>query len=273
MIADLHTHTNASDGQLNAQELAAQAAALGIDVLSITDHDTVDADRSIAANAPGLPRIVPGIELSTQWSNCGIHVLGLNIDLGSDALATAIAYQGHARMQRAEQIAGRFERAGVFGTLEGAQMIAGKLIVGRPHFAQYLVDSGHVKDAAQAFRRYLGAGKIGDVKQHWATLTTIIDWIRASGGTAVLAHPGKYGLTRARRTALIEEFKKLGGQGLEIVSGRQDPALTDALAAAAKAHGLLASAGSDFHQPGQPWARLGMPLDLPRGTRPVWEAW
>jgi len=273
MIADLHTHTTASDGSLDPAELCVQAAAAGIELLSITDHDTVDAFAGLKFDRPAAPRIAPGVEFSTQWEGCGIHVLGLNIDPASDAIAAATEFQAEARLHRAAQIAERLERLGARNVLGGAQAIAGRRTVGRPHIAQHLVESGFVKDPAQAFNRYLGAGKIGDVKQHWAPLETIIAWIRAAGGIAVLAHPGKYGLTRTRRNKLIAAFTAHGGQGLEVISGQQDPALTAALAAAANAHGLLASAGSDFHRPKQAWARLGMPLNLPPDCRPVWDRW
>ena len=133
--------------------------------------------------------------------------------------------------------------------------------------------SSTARTLPQAFRKFLGAGKAGDVKQHWAPFAQIIDWIRDSGGTAVLAHPGKYGLTRTRRLALVEEFCRLGGQGIEVISGLQDPRLTQSLAEAASVHDLLAACGSDFHRPGQSWAQLGMPLTLPPNCRPVWDAW
>lgn len=273
MIVDLHTHTNASDGSLTATELLQQAAAAGIELLSITDHDTLAAYATLRARDPGTPRLVGGIEFSTEWRGCGIHVLGLNITLASDAMRTATTFQHHARTQRAEKIAERLERIGVEGALDGARAHAHGGLLGRPHFARHLVASGFVKDMGQAFRKFLGAGKIGDVKQHWAPLERIIDWIRDSGGTAVLAHPGRYGLTHTRRNALITDFAASGGEGLEIVSGKQEPSLTATLATTAGKLGLLTSCGSDFHHPGQPWARLGMPITLPRGCRPVWDAW
>jgi len=273
MIVDLHTHTNASDGSLAAAELLREAAAAGVGLLSITDHDTLAAYRGLVPGKPGEPRLVGGIELSTTWRGCGIHVLGLNVSVGSDAMRAATSFQSAARTERAEKIAERLERAGVERALDGARAHANGGLIGRPHFARHLVSSGFVKDFAQAFQKYLGAGKIGDVKQHWAPLGQIVEWIRDSGGNAVLAHPGRYGLTHTRRNALIADFAAIGGTGLELVSGRQEPSLTATLAAAAAKLGLLASCGSDFHHPGQPWARVGMNLALPPDCRPVWESW
>ncbi|MGR9091457.1 MAG: PHP domain-containing protein [Gammaproteobacteria bacterium] len=273
MIVDLHTHTNASDGSLNATELLQQATAAGVELLSITDHDTLDAYATLPARDPKAPQLIGGIELSTEWRGCGIHVLGLNVGLSSDAMRAATTFQCHARAQRAEKIAERLEQIGVERALAGARTYANGGQIGRPHFARHLVASGFVKDFGQAFRKFLGAGKIGDVKQHWAPLERIVGWIRDSGGTAVLAHPGRYGLTHTRRNALITDFAATGGTGLEIISGRQEPSLTATLATTAGKLGLLASCGSDFHHPGQPWARIGMPVTLPSDCRPVWETW
>ena len=257
MIIDLHTHTSASDGSLSATELLQHAVAAGVDVLSITDHDTLAAYATLPACGPTAPRLVGGIEFSTAWRGCGIHVLGLNIALASDAMRAATAFQHDARTQRAEKIAERLERIGVEHALDGARAYANGGLIGRPHFARHLVASGFVKDFSQAFRKFLGAGKIGDVKQHWAPLDRIVGWIRDSGGTAVLAHPGRYGLTHRRRNALVTDFAASGGEGLEVISGKQEPSLTATLAATAAKLGLLASCGSDFHHPGQPWAQIG----------------
>jgi len=273
MIADLHTHTTASDGTLSPGELLRRSREAGVALLSITDHDTLAAYRDHDPVDSDTSHLVAGIEFSTTWRTIGVHILGLNIDIASDAILTATAHQGQARLRRAEQIAERLERCGVRDSLAGAMAIAGDSAVGRPHFARHLVATEVVKDTAQAFKKYLGAGKAGDVKQHWAPLAQIIEWVRDSGGTAVLAHPGKYGLTLTRRLALVKEFRHLGGQGIEVISGLQDPTLTQSLAEAATTHDLLAACGSDFHRPGQPWAALGMTLTLPQQCRPVWDAW
>jgi len=274
VIVDLHTHTNRSDGTLTALELLERAHSAGVQLLSITDHDTIAAYHDFDYQMlMGKIRIVPGIEFSTRWHRTGIHILGLNIDLDSDSISTATAFQANARKQRAWQISERLERAGLSDTLPGALAVAKQGAVGRPHFAQHLVDRGEVKTLSEAFKKYLGPGKAGDVKQHWAPLHQIIEWIRTSGGTPVLAHPGKYGLTHNKRNELIRDFAKSGGQGLEIISGQQDPIMTKSLAQSAETCGLYASVGSDFHQLEQPWSYLGMPLELPNTCRSVWHLW
>jgi predicted metal-dependent phosphoesterase TrpH len=270
---DLHTHTNASDGYLTPLELLEQAHLAGIELLSITDHDTTAAYRHLDwANLVHL-QLIAGVEFSTQWRSTGIHVLGLTVGLDSGVLQFATTFQSDARALRATRIAEKLEKIGVPDPMAGALRFAGDAAIGRPHFARHMVECGFVKDLSAAFKKHLGAGKIGDIKQHWASMQQIIDWIRDSGGIAVLAHPGKYGLTRTKRLALIDEFQLLGGRGLEVISGAQDPELTATLAATASAKGLLASCGSDFHEPKRPWASLGMKLDLPPQCRPIWDAW
>ena len=113
--------------------------------------------------------------------------------------------------------------------------------------ARHLVATGFVKDFAQAFQKYLGAGKIGDVKQHWAPLGQIVEWIRDSGGNAVLAHPGRYGLTHTRRNALIADFAAIGGTGLELISGRGEPRPARKLRLGLPPPGP--AMGADWHEP------------------------
>ena len=118
-----------------------------------------------------------------------------------------------------------------------------------------------------------GAGKAGDIREMWASLDDVIGWIHAAGGIAVLAHPTKYKLTNLKLEELTRDFCTAGGDALEVISGQQDLSLTTRLGKLAARHGLLASCGSDFHQPGQSWARLGVVATLPRSCTPVWEAW
>ncbi len=179
--------------------------------------------------------------------------------------------RAHARLERAAQIADNLGRRGLHDCLAGATALAGEGAVGRPHFAQYLVDAGHVPSAEVAFKKYLGDGKAGDVRQHWAGLSEIIGWIRESGGIAVLAHPLKYRLTRSKLKRLLKDFIAAGGQGLEVVSGHQTEQQTRDMGRLCREMKLLASRGSDFHAPGAPWSELGRASALPDGVIPVWE--
>jgi predicted metal-dependent phosphoesterase TrpH len=270
MIFDLHSHTTVSDGALQPQELVARAIEQGVGALAITDHDTIDAYKMLPATHENI-ELIAGIEFSTQWQNCGIHVLGLNIDLDSDAIKAGAQFQTDARLTRAQQIGEKLAKQGIDDAFSGARKLASNGYVGRPHFAQYLIDIGKVKNMQAAFKKYLGAGKAGDVKQHWADLTQIVEWIRGAGGIAVLAHPLKYKMTNTKLKRLLDDFLQVGGQGVEVVSGKQLPHQTEYMANLCNQKGLLASCGSDFHMPDKRWAELGAFPRLPDKVTPVWD--
>lgn len=270
MVHDLHSHTLFSDGVLTPRELVSRAVDNGVDVLAITDHDNTEA----YAERQGFPdsiQIVPGIELSTQWQSVGIHVLGLNTDPRGDAMREAAKFQGDSRLKRARRISENLARKGIEGTFEGAMRLSHGRYVGRPHFARHLIDTGRVDSMHAAFKKYLGDGKAGDVKKQWAEMPQVIEWIRAAGGVAVLAHPLKYKLTRTRLKRLLDAFIASGGQGMEVVSGQQTAQQTRDMAQLCEQKNLLASCGSDFHAPGAPWAELGRFAPLPASLVPVWD--
>jgi len=261
MIIDFHTHSHASDGALSPAELIDQAIAAGVCQFAITDHDTVAGYREALDERPELPpgfRLVPGVELSCVWSNMTIHVVGLNLDVDHPVLLAAMERLDAARRERAEIIAQKLDKIGIAGALDGALAEAGVSQVGRPHFASWMIAAGHVKDANQAFDKYLGAGKLGDVKTCWPELEEVVEWITAAGGTAILAHPLKYKMTRMKLRRLLTAFQGAGGEGLEVYSGRQTPDQTIDLCKLADDFGLVVSAGSDFHQHYDYGPRLGV---------------
>lgn len=238
--------------------------------MALTDHDTVSGIEEAQASAKQL-KVISGIEFSSLWLGRGIHVVGLNIDLEHSALQQALVRQQQARSDRATLIAQRLEKAGIPHALRGAEHYAGDGVIGRPHFAQYLIDAGYVDSFQQAFKRYLGAGKAGDVKLHWPSLETVVEWITEAKGVAVLAHPEKYDLTRTKLYQLVECFQQAGGEAIEVVSGMQEKSVTAKLARIAEDFKLLASTGSDFHSPDFAWQALGGQSGLPPQCRPVWE--
>lgn len=270
MLADLHCHSTASDGSLSPEALLGRARAAGVDLFSITDHDTLAAYTVVAPGRHGALRLVPGVEFSTTWHDTGIHVVGLNTPPDSEAMEAAVAAQQAARTERAATIAARLAAIGLPDLLEAACAEAGGGSVGRPHFARAIVAVGRARSEDEAFRRYLGRGRVGDVRECFASLEQVIEWILGAGGIAVLAHPAHYRLSRRRRQRLISDFRAAGGAAVEVISGRQDPALTAQLARDVTAHGLAASVGSDFHGPGPGGVGLGAAGALPPGCTPVW---
>jgi len=273
-LFDLHSHSLYSDGILRPQAVVSRAKAHGVTTLALTDHDTTQglAEAREQAALEGI-ELIAGIEFSCLWKGMGIHVVGLNVDVTAPSLIQAELQQQQAREERAVTIAERLDKAGFSGTYEGAMALADGGVIGRPHFARYMVSTGKVKSMAAAFKKYLGAGKVGDVKQVWPDIATAVRWITEAGGVAVVAHPDKYKLTRTKLKRLLVDFKEAGGQAMEVVSGRQQPQTTEDLGRIANEFGLYASCGSDFHVPDQPWQELGKCSPLPEGVTPVWNAW
>jgi len=272
---DLHCHSTRSDGVLSPTDVVRRAASRGVDVLALTDHDELaglDEAREAAQEA-GIV-VVPGSELSVTWEGETIHVLGLGIDPRDSPLATGLSGIRSGRDERARRIGEALEVAGIPDAFEGAlTYVTSERLISRTHFARYLVESGHVRDMKDAFKRYLTAGKPGYVPHAWASLSQAVTWIRGAGGQAVIAHPGRYNLTASGLRSLVAEFRDLGGAGLEVVSPSHTSAQYAEFAALARAHGLRASCGSDFHGPGESHLDFGDLPPMPFGVEPVWSDW
>ena len=275
MIVDLHCHSTASDSVLAPAKLVERAHGRGVQLLALTDHDTVDglAEARTAAQALGM-QLVNGIELSCLWNGATIHVLGYGFTTDAPALQQAIAQLHEGRWRRAEQIAQRLEAKGMPGALEGARAIQQELgdsgnAPARPHFAEFLVRAGHVRDRAEAFRKWLGSGKLGDVKQHWPSLEQTVQTLRDSGAWISLAHPWQYDFTRSKRRRLVIDFAQAGGHALEVVNGMQPLEQVGGLSILVRELGLMATVGSDFHAPGD-WSELGLYRSLPEDLSPLW---
>jgi len=270
---DLHAHSNCSDGALGPADLVTRASAAGVQVLALTDHDTVagldDAQRSAAPQ--GL-QLVPGVEISASWSAQAVHVLGLWIDPASRELCSSLRTQADLRRERMAKICAQLTKL----KLPGAELLAAvqaiPAVPTRAHLAQALVAGGHVDTCDAAFRKYLGKGKRAHFAADWPTLEVVVRWIGAAGGVAVLAHPLRYSLSAGARRRLLGDFAAAGGTALEVVSGANGAQQTDACAALALNHGLTGSVGSDFHNPQAAWNPLGRSLKLPDCVTPVWRS-
>lgn len=272
---DLHCHSNCSDGTLPPAAVVARAAARGCEVLALTDHDELQGLTEARAEAAKLGlRFIDGVEISVSWDNMTIHVVGLNIDPLHPELLAGLASVRAGRFHRAELMAADLARVGIHGCLEGALAFAdNRAMIGRTHFARYLVDSGKVKDIKTAFKKYLVKGKPGYVPHQWAELDAAVGWIRAAGGRAVLAHPGRYQIGRARMLRLLADFKTAGGEAVEVVTSNHTAEHVVQFTRLAQQFELLASCGSDFHGPGEGYADIGILPDMPLACQPVWHDW
>ncbi len=272
---DLHCHTTASDGDWAPEKLVAEAAARGIQTLAITDHDTFAGYRQARETASSLGvTLIPGIELSAVWSGITLHIVGLNFDPQSAVIQQAEQSQSEARQRRAGVIAERLsKRIGAEIDLRAVELLAGGDQVGRPHFAQHLINQGHVNSMNQAFSRYLGAGKVGDVKAMWPDMKQAVEWIVDSGGVAVMAHAHLYNMTRTKLKACLKDFIAAGGSAMEVAYGQMDNNQRGQMCALAKEMGLKGSCGSDFHGPNRYGLELGVMPAFPADVPPVWSAW
>ncbi|WP_333872851.1 PHP domain-containing protein [Methylobacter sp.] len=269
---DLHCHSTASDGALSPTALVRRAHECGVTSLALTDHDTVAGlgEAQAAANAAGI-KLIPGIELSTSWQNKCFHIVGLGINPAYPPLAEATRNLQIMRTERAEKIADKLEKKRIPGALEAVKKAAGDGMITRTHFADFLLSQFHVSTQQEAFDRYLGAGKPAYVSTTWAELEQAVNWITQSGGVAVLAHPLRYKLTASWIKRLLAAFKKAGGQGIEVVTGRYNSDEIKLVASYAKRFELAGSVGSDFHSPANQWVELGRLAPLPENIKPVWE--
>lgn len=274
MRIDLHSHSNCSDGLLSPPELVVRAVEKEVDVLALTDHDSVDgiALAQAAIEKNNLPLyLVPGVEISCTWDAIEVHVVGLDVDTGNAELQALLARQEQARTERGLELGRRLEKNKIPGCYEGALALAGNGMLTRSHFARYLVEQKHCKNMQNAFDRFLARGAKAYVPHQWASIAEVVAVIHAAGGKAVLAHPGRYKLSAKWLKRLLVLFKEAGGDAIEVSLCQQSPQERSTLGQYCRDYGLMASVGSDFHAP-LPWAELGKNLWLPKDVDPVWHA-
>jgi predicted metal-dependent phosphoesterase TrpH len=271
--ADLHSHSVVSDGTLTPEALAARAAANGVELWSLTDHDEIGGQhRALAAARAHGMKYLTGTEISVSFIGRTVHIVGLGFDANDDAMHRGLMAVRGGRDARAREMADGLARAGIPGAYEGALKYAGNPdLVSRTHFARFLVESGVCGDTYEVFDRFLTEGKPGYVEHKWASLGDAVRWITQAGGMAVIAHPARYRFTPNEEYALFTEFKAHGGAGVEVVTGSHTAAEYVEYAQAAKEYGLAASRGSDFHSPEESHTDLGALPYLPGELTPVWE--
>ena len=264
-----------SDGLLAPHEVAARAAAHGVTLWALTDHDEVSGQAAAREAAASLGMAyLSGVEISVTWAGRTLHIVGLGIDPQNVDLVQGLERTRSGRCARAEDISAALAKLGIEGAYEGALSYAGNPdMVSRTHFARFLVEHGHCRDISEVFDRYLGDGKPGYVPHRWSRLADAINWIKGAGGVAVMAHPGRYTLSLVEHSALFDEFKDLGGEGVEVITGSHHAGDIVKYTDTALEFGLLASRGSDFHGPGEGRIELGTLPPLPDNLTPVWSRW
>ena len=256
---DLHMHSSASDGALPPAEVMQRAAAAGVELIALTDHDTLDglSEARVAAESEGM-RFVNGVELTADWRGRVIHLVGLNFDAQAPAFEAYMQNLMTLRDERARVISQKLEKRGLGSNLyELAREQAGDTQIGRPHFAKALMQLGKGGSMQEAFDAYLGQGTVGDVKATWPSYSEAIELITRAGGMVVLAHPTKYNFTFTKIRELMSDLLEAGAIGLEVSFPGVTPGHQHELIKLAQQRQCYVSAGSDFHSPDQRWTSLG----------------
>jgi predicted metal-dependent phosphoesterase TrpH len=271
--ADLHSHSFHSDGTMAPGDVVRRAAAQGVELYALTDHDEVSGLAEAKAAAVELSMaFVPGVEVSVTWGTTTVHVVGLGVNGEDQTLRDRLAHVRSGRTRRAQEIDAGLAAAGINGALEGALRHAeNPRMIGRTHFARFLVEQGVCHDVRDVFKRYMVEGKPGYVPHRWATLAEAVDMIGAAGGVAVVAHPARYRFDELALHTMLEEFRDAGGKALEVVTSNHTPEDVRRFTKLALEFGFEASSGSDFHGPGESAnVELGRVAPLAPELTPVW---
>jgi len=257
-MIDLHTHSRASDGSFTPGELVAHAAFQGVSVLALTDHDTVEGNEeaSQAAVAAGI-RFIPGIELDIEWRPGECHVLGLGLINTNPDLVNLLIRLQEGRLTRNTAIVEKMKEAGIDIDLSRVEAIAGGGTLGRPHFAQYLVETKVVRNRQQAFDKYLAKDRPYFIERKGVPMDEAIAAIRASGGVPILAHPLSLYVSWGSLPGLIQDFRDKGIAGLEAWHPGARIAECERLEKLAHSLGMCVTAGSDFHGAARPDRKIG----------------
>ncbi len=248
MLCDLHTHSTASDGQYTPVELVRLAQERGLDVLALTDHDTVDGlEEAVQAGERAGIRVVRGIELSAREYPT-FHILGYGFDPEAPALSALCRELKEGRDRRAPRIIAFLEEQGVHIPLSEVEELAGGQIVGRPHFAQVLVRHSYVSSNREAFDRYLDTEEfLRRVERPKPPAQVCVETIQAAGGKVSLAHPYQIGVDNEKLEAIVRELAGWGLDAIECFYPQHTLEQRDFYLSLVKKYGLHVTGGSDFH--------------------------
>jgi len=265
MICDLHMHSTASDGQYSPSELVRLAKARGIEVLALTDHDTVvGVEDAVHAGLEFGVNVLRGVELgAAEYRN--LHLLGYNIDPATPALVDLCGKLVQGRNERKYRIIDFLKEKGVPVTLDEVEDIAGGDVIARPHFARAMMRRGYVSTTREAFDRFLDTEEYQRIERFRADAATCISAIKSAGGKVSLAHPYQVGLEDHEMDYLVKTLVELGLDAIECYYPRHTPEQIALYSQMAKRYGLYATGGSDFHgekvKPDTAMATLKLELD------------
>jgi 3',5'-nucleoside bisphosphate phosphatase len=250
---DLHMHSTASDGSFAPEAVVDLASRNGLDVISLTDHDSLDGipGAEARASSSGI-RLIPGVELSVAEEGVDVHLLAYGFNPGDKGLVTAIARYREARRDRARKILARLKGLGIRITLDEVEEIAQGGALGRPHVAEALMRNGFIETFNEAFQRYLGHHAPAYVAKQTVTLEEASSIVRDAGGVTVLAHPGTL-----NRDQYIPAWSRRGLDGIEVWHTKHDANAIARYRGFAQLHGLLMTGGSDFHGERTPDTTIG----------------
>lgn len=261
---DLHVHSNHSDGTLSPSDVVRHAIDRGLCAIALTDHDCTlgiaeakDAARELTSSGHEI-RIIPGVEISADYLNRDIHILGLFIDPENSDLQNALELALHSRDRRNEKMVQNLQKAGIDITLQDLTFGNPDTVITRAHFARHLIRHGYVRDRHEAFSRYLDSDTPYYVRREYMKPEEAIRLIQNAGGIPVLAHPLLYHLSPSGVKALVSLLKDNGLQGIETIysaNSKEDEAFTRQLAAQ---YGLCITGGSDFHGSNKPEIEIGI---------------
>lgn len=256
---DLHVHSDASDGSLSASEILSLATKIGLKAIAITDHDTVDGTVEALKNQQSYPLdILPGIEISADYPSGGMHILGYLFEPEAPSLRRVLNVLQEARTERNLKIVERLQRLGINITYDTVQEVQKRGQVGRPHFAQALVQKGIVPTVQDAFSQFLKSGRPAYVPKYRLSPAGAIQAILEAGGIPVLAHPNSVNARdEAELEALLLDLKAVGLKGLEVYYPEHGPEQKAGYERLSVRHGLVMTGGTDFHGATKPGIRLG----------------
>ncbi len=248
-MIDLHTHTTASDGKLSPTELVRYAVKKKLRALAVTDHDTVEGlDEAIGAGRQTDMEVVPGIEISAEWKTGTMHILGYYMDYNDSIFMKKIGLLQDSRAQRNPCIIKKLQQLGIDIEIEEVVAVSGTGQVGRPHFAQVLLNKGYVKTPREAFEKYLTKGAKAYVEKYRFNPEEAIKLILKAGGIPVLSHPITLNCeTILELESVVRELTELGLRGIEAYYSDHDRGMSKICKGIAEKYKLLVTGGSDFH--------------------------